>query len=219
MTQNNDLYSKLEAIGIRVVAGKKFSFKDVPDIERTLINACYEVDKDGRILGLLFSWINVHGLHIVADKLFKEYAIAKNYFGESPWFYAICAYCFYLKDHRFKKGLIKLKRPHHFGNRDQSTLIKLKGAIDYLEALNIFVPTSALRIRESDVLSVHELIEKNIQYRNRYIWGANWRAEIFTLLSSGINSPGEVAKKLGLAKSRVGIVYKEYLIAKKFIHA
>lgn len=219
MKNSNELYSNLSAIGIRVDFDYKDRSKVVPDIEQTLIRACYEIDNDGRMLGLLFSWLKVHGHHLTADKFFKEYSIAKKYLGESPWFHAICAYRYHLKDHRFKKGVLKLKIAHHFGNRDQTSLIKLKGAVNYLEAINVFVPSSALRIRESDVLTPEELIERNLQYRNRYIWGANWRAEIITLIFSGVKTSGEIAKRLGLAKSRVSIVYKECMAVRKFLNA
>ena len=216
MNNQKNLYAKLDFIGLRVSHNERLSKGEVPDIEHTLIEACYEVDRDGRLLGLLFSWMMIHGDHLIADKFFKEYKNAKKYLGESPWFYALCAFRHHQKDHRFKKGLVKLKAPHYFGGPNQSSLIKLKGSVDYLQKLNIFVAPSSLRIRESDVLSQEELVKTNEQYRNRYIWGANWRAEIIGLIRKGAKTPGEIAKTLGLARSRVGIVFKEYMMVKRF---
>ncbi|MBF0209003.1 MAG: hypothetical protein HQK53_19250 [Oligoflexia bacterium] len=213
----NNLYAELEFVGFRVSHSEQLPMGEIPDIEHVIIKACYEVDKDGRILGLLLSWLMVHGSHIIADKLFKEYEMAKKYLGECPWFYAICAFRSHLKDHRFKKGLVKLKNPHYFGGASQSSLIRIKGCIDYLEKLNIFVATTSLRIREEDVLTIDELLKKNEQYRNRYIWGVNWRAEIIGLVLLGAKTPGEIAKRLGLARSRVGIVFKEYTLIKRFM--
>jgi hypothetical protein len=74
-----------------------------------------------------------------------------------------------------------------------------------------------LRIRESDVFSVDELVKANRQYRNRYIFGANWRAEIITSIQNGAQNPNQVSKLLGIARSRVGIVFKEYSLIKKYI--
>ncbi len=217
MSKKEELFFKLESIGFRVSHSGDYSHSKEPDIEKILVEACYHVDTEGRLLGLLVTWMKVHGSHVIADKFFKEYEDAKEYLGESPWFAALCAYMYSLKDHRFKKGVKKLKKPHSFGNRDQTSLIKLKGAVDYFEEINIMVPTSALRIREQDVLSVNELVKINHQYRNRYIYGANWRSEIITSIQEGAQNPNQVAKLLGIARSRVGIVFKEYMQVKEFI--
>lgn len=210
-----ELFSELEAIGFRVSHKNKLMV--TPDIERVIIKSLYFIDTEGRLLGLLFTWLNIHGSHLIADKVFKEYKEAKKYLGETPWFPAICAYMYSQKDHRFKKGVIKLKKNHSFGNRDQTTLLKLKGSVNFLEEIGILVPSSALRIREQDVLSVEELVKLNEQYRNRYIYGVNWRAEIITLIQKGAQNPNQISKLLGIARSRVGIVFKEYMLIKNFI--
>ena len=55
-----------------------------------------------------------------------------------------------------------------------------------------------------------ELVSKNMQYRNRLIFGANWRSEIITAIMNGAKNANQVAKKLGINRTRVGIVFKEY---------
>jgi hypothetical protein len=215
----DELYSKLEKIGFRVTAtgNKRLSSKEDLDIEKIFIEALYQIDSDGRLLGLLFSWLSVHGSHLIADKFFKEYEDAKKFLGESPWFNAVCSFMMSQKDHRFKKGALKLKKSHSFGNRDQDTLIKLKGSVDFLADVGIQVPISALRIREQDVFSIEELVKSNLQYRNRYVFGANWRAEIITSIQNGAHNANQVAKHLGIAPSRVGIVFKEYMQVRDLI--
>jgi hypothetical protein len=213
----DELFRDLEAIGLRVTYSKVPKLSGEPDIEKTIVRALYHIDDEGRLLGLIISWLKVHGTHLIADKLFKEYDSAKRYLGETPWFNGICSYLLLQKDHRFKKGVLKLKKTHHLGNRDQSSLIKLKGAIDFLEEVGILAAESSLRIRESDVFSVDELVKSNRQYRNRYIFGANWRAEIITSIQNGAQNPNQVSKLLGIARSRVGIVFKEYSLIKKYI--
>ena len=216
-SNKDELYIELESIGFRVTSSRAHHLNEVPDIERTLIKAIYQIDEDGRLLGLIFSWLEVHGEHLMADKFFKEYEEAKKYLGESPWFSGICAFLFERKDHRFKKGVKKLKKIHSFGNRDQSSLIKLKGSIKFLEDIGILVPSSSFRVRHQDVLTVDELVKSNLQYRNRYIYGANWRAEIITLIQKGAQNPNQISKLLGIARSRVGIVFKEYMLVKDLI--
>lgn len=218
MKSNKDeLYFKLESIGFRVTNAAVKNRPEEIDIEKTLVESLYHIDTDGRLLSLILSWLTVHGSHLMADKFFKEYSDAKEFLGESPWFGAVCSYMFKLKDHRFKKGVKKLKSPHSFAFRDQSSLIKIKGSVDFLSDINILVPNSAIRIREEDVLTVEELVKANHQYRNRYIFGANWRAEIFTSIQNGAHNPNQVAKLLGIARSRVGIVFKEYMQVRDFI--
>lgn len=217
MNQLNELYYELNRIGIRVTFDFHPTSHIEPDIERILVKACYYMDEDGRLLNLIFSWLKVHGSHLVADKFLKEYENSKRYLGETPWFSALCAYMGSLKDHRFKKGITRLKKPHHFLNTNQDSLVKLKGAVKFLEEIGIIMAQSSLRIRESDVLSIEELIACNRQYRNRYAFGANWRSEIITAIQNGATTPAQISKLLGIARSRVGIVFKEYLQVKQYI--
>lgn len=213
----DDLFLELEAIGFRVTHSSLLKLKEEPDIERTIIKSLYHIDDEGRLLGLIFSWLHVHGEHLLADKIFKEYDECRKYLGETPWFSALCAYMYSMKDHRFKKGARKLNKGHSFGNRDQSSLIKLKGSVKYLEEIGISVPLTALRTREQDVMTVDELVRANSQYRNRYIYGANWRAEIVTAIQKGAQNPNQISKLLGIARSRVGIVFKEYTLIKNLV--
>lgn len=217
MSNIDEIFRDLDAIGFRVTYSGIPKLSEAPDIEKTLVKALYHIDDEGRLLSLIITWLKIHGTHLIADKLFKEYDAAKEYLGETPWFSGICSYMYSQKDHRFKKGVKKLKKPHHLGNRDQSILIKLKGAVDFLDEVGILASESSLRIRESDVLSVDELVKGNRQYRNRYIFGANWRAEIITSIQNGAQNPSQVSKLLGIARSRVGIVFKEYSLVKKYI--
>ena len=214
--KKDELFKELESIGFRVSSPHP-ALNEIPDIERTLIKSLYYIDIEGRLLGLIFSWLQVHGTHLNADKFFKEYSEAKKYLGETPWFSGVCSYMYAQKDHRFKKGIKKIHKPHSLGNKDQSSLIKLKGSVDFLEQVGIMAPTSALRIRQQDVMSSDELIKMNIQYRNRFIYGSNWRSEIITTIQNGAQNPNQVSKILGLARSRVGIVFKEYMLIKDFI--
>jgi hypothetical protein len=212
----DELYSNLDQIGFRVTHGPVRKIV-TPDIERTLIQACYYIDDDGRLLGLILSWLKIHGSHVIADKFLKEYEQAKKYLGETPWVSGLCAYMESLKDHRFKKGIKGLKVHHHLGNTDQSTLVSIKGSEKVFENVGIIVPQSAIRIRAKDIVNPEDLIKSNLQYRNRYAFGANWRAEIITSIQNGANSPAQVARMLGIAKSRVGIVFKEYMQVREFI--
>jgi hypothetical protein len=215
MKSKINLYDKLATIGLRVNYSKKL--ESTFDIEDLLIECLYEIDVDSRMIGLLFSWLKIHHTHIVADKFFRAYDNAKRYLGESPWFHACCAYMIELKDNRFKKGVIKLPYQKFVGDRDQNIAIKRKGAIDYLKKINILVPNGNIRIRDEDVLTVSELVNINEQYRNRLIFGANWRAEIITSIMKGAQNANQVGKELGINRTRAGVVFKEYSEIKEIL--
>lgn len=213
-----DLYSKLSYIGIRVIS-QSISKKNTeqPDIEETLIESLYSIDLDSRILSLILSWAKVHHKRILADKFFRTYEGYAKIKGKTPWFEAFCAFVFHLKDHRFKKGVNKVNPKKYLGNRNQDLNIKRKGAIEYLSSINVLIPNGSIRIRPSDILTPLELSKKNSQYRNRLVFGSNWRAEVFGLMKAGAVNPNQVAVKLGLNRSRVSEIFKDIKIVESFL--
>ena len=90
---NNLLYSKLRFIGFNVDSNStnKFDIKKAPevflnenDLELIILQACYEVDNDSRMLSLLFSWGKVHGEYLIANKFLKYYNTLKKTKGDCP---------------------------------------------------------------------------------------------------------------------------------------
>ncbi|MGB0454707.1 MAG: hypothetical protein ACPGJV_13445 [Bacteriovoracaceae bacterium] len=209
------LYSKLSAIGL-LVSSKRIK-KEFNDIEEVLLDALYEVDNDSRMLSLIFSWANIHGDYIIADKFFKAHKKRVKRNGECPWVYALCAYLVHSKNHKFKNGLIKQKKEIWVGDRVSESSRKLQGTIDYLEALNIIVPKKFLRIRESDCLSREVLIKQNTQYRYRFIYGVNWRSEIIYAIHRGLDNPNKISKELGLSYSNVWSVFNDFKLVERFV--
>ena len=211
----NQVFQQLSGIGFRVSFQGK-ALKEF-DIEQALVEALYFIDQEGRLLSLILSWLTHHGAYLNVDKFFREYEKGIKYRGETPWFSGICAFMLYKRDHRFKKGVTKISPVHHIGGRNQNSLIKMKGAVSYFKDIGLLVAESSLRIREEDILGPAELISQNRQYRNRHLFGANWRADIITVIQEGAENANQVAKKLGLQRSRVGIVFKEYLLVESFL--
>ena len=164
----SDLYFRLQKIGFRVISTQKKS-KVYVDIEETIVDALYEVDKDSRILSLVLSWIEIHGLHLVADKLIRYYQQGIEYRGECPWVIALAARMMDMKDHRFKKLLVPFRDEVWLGGMPQKTALKMDGAVEYLIPLNIKVPKGHLRIRHEDILPKEQLIKLNPQYAKRVL--------------------------------------------------
>lgn len=207
---NNDLYSKLSAIGFRISSEARITGNDVPDFEETIIEACYEVDKDSRMLGLLFSWGIIHGQYIILEKFLKYYNEGIKYRGTCPWIAAFCAHMASHGVNKFKKGIEVFKEEIWMSGRKEKSLLKIKGAIPYLLELNIHVPTSYVEIREQDVLTPKELLRKNPQYKNRYTYGANWRADIVWEIEKGAENANKISKYLRVRYPTVLSIFKEY---------
>jgi hypothetical protein len=202
------LYSKLAQIGFRVNCDE--AIKGHIDIEKTIIEALYQIDSDSRLLSLIFSWAKIHGNHLIADKLIKNYQNQEIYFDHCPWFSAFAAYMVSLKNHKFKKAVKKFDQKIWIGGRKTITAIKMDGAVEYLKEINIMVSKKHLRIRTEDVFTVEELIKANPQYRNRFIYGANWRSEIIYAIERGLKNPYQISKELNIGYSRVWAVFNEY---------
>ena len=210
----NDLYSKLFSVGFRVNSELDISDKNAPDIESTIIEALYGVDSDSRLLSLIFSWLKVHGNHLIAEKFFKFYKKHSQIRGECPWFYASCAFLVENGDHRFKKGLVKQSSAVWSGGSPKPSGIELKGAVPYLKKLNIMMAEGSIRIREQDALSVEELIKKNHQYRNRFLYGDNWRADIITAIEKGMDNPYKISKALDVSYPSARQVFLNFMLVK-----
>ncbi|MBI4925806.1 MAG: hypothetical protein HY843_07775 [Bdellovibrio sp.] len=88
--------------------------------------------------------------------------------------------------------------------------VRLKGSISYLKEAGFILPERSLRVRERDVFSPEALLKKNLQYRNRYIYGACWRADIITAIQQGMKSPSEVMKKIQCSYEPAYRVFKKY---------
>lgn len=91
--------------------------------------------------------------------------------------------------------------------------IALKGSIPWLEAVGFLLPTGSLRIREDDVLSPVELVRRNRQFRNRYLYGASWRADIITAIQEGCTRPAAIVRRIDCSYEPAYRVFKEYTVA------
>lgn len=202
---NNILYEKLSLIGLRVIASAT-NIKNI-DIEETLYQATIECENDGRLFSLLCSWVNVHGQNVIIEKLMS----LEKKKGESPWLWALAVYACSLKFNRWKRLIKKPKNKIFLGDRDiESSLINLKGVEEVFKKTNFMIPKGALRIREKDVMSEAELAKYNVQYRNRFLYGANLRSDIITLIQLGFEKPYQISKFLNCNNESSLRVFKEF---------
>jgi hypothetical protein len=214
------LNQKLRLIGFRIgfddektPSKHKFSSLDY-DLEDTLIAACFESFDDNRILRVLTVWAKTHGQRVIQEKLFKrltEWERIKGVQHHVQYFTAICVAEGFSG---WKKWLtLTPKNPIFPGDEEAlKASIKLKGEDLKLGKLGVLVPNGFLRPRPDDVYSVDELTSDNRQYRNRFLYGTNWRADIITAIEAGLDNPSQIAKAIGCSYEPAYRVFHEYRI-------
>jgi hypothetical protein len=213
---NSTLNDRLRTIGFRLVVGAGAPKGGAADIERTLLEAVEEFPRDARLASLLLSWIKVHGACVIVEKLRK---LAREREASSPgstrWLAAPAAFAVIQGDHRWKMLVRRSKEPLYLFPREVTeTAVRMKGAVDWLGRVNIRVPQGSLRIREDDVLDPRALIRRNAQYRNRYVYGPCWRADIVTAIEHGLRSPAEIARATGCSYEPAYRVFRQISMVK-----
>jgi hypothetical protein len=184
------------------------------DFEEALIEIMYLAEKDSRILSLLITWGLTNSKHVIVKKLQKYYKQFKKYRGDTVVFNIFAIYCLSNGDHRFKKVAEKYKENTTFPNRKSTeSSVKLKGASPELQEFNILTPMNYIRIRKTDVSPTKDLIKSNLQFRNRFLFGPNWRADIIYKIQQGAKSPSDVSRSLGCSYEPVNRIWKEYHLA------
>jgi len=210
---------RLAAIGIRVAAPLKLDDSFQADIELTLLDGSEEFGRtrDGRLIGLLCSWIKVHGEFVICEKLGS---FARRRGAERPGsalFLAVLAGLAVREGlHKWKALARRSRKPVYlYGEEVTRSAIEVKGRIGWLAKLNIHAAEGSIRIRESDIFSPAELIRANRQYRNRYVYGPSWRADIVTAIEEGAASPMEVARRTGCSYEPAHRVFRQVGLARQ----
>ena len=207
---NFSLDEKLSYIGVRLsTAESPLAPSDWIDIEETIYEATLEATKDSRLFLVLLSWVSVHGDHVIIEKLMK---LQKKQF--SNWLVPLSIFAVDKGFHRWKKLIQKVEGEHALSNlKVAKQSIAFKGGEDgYLE-FGFLIPKGSLRVRKSDVASKERLISENRQYRNRYLFGANWRADIITAIEKGYENPYRITQAIGCSYPSAYRVFKDYTLA------
>ncbi len=201
----NDLYSRLFTIGIQVT-GKRLK---MVDIESTLIDACYEIENDSRLLSLLFAWVEKYSNLIIISKFLKTYKLSSAKRGKCPWVAALLIMT------KKKSSLIS-----SFLNSDDfscmsgsPSVVKIQaerhGAIAPLKSHGIIVPKNFIRIRDIDVAAPDVIAKRNLQFKNRLLIGATARADVITAIMLKAENPYQAAQMANVAYSFANKVFNE----------
>jgi hypothetical protein len=186
--------------------------KDYIDLEETIIKALYEARNDGRLLSLVFSWQKINGEYLITEKFFKVRDRYQKILGENHLINAFCAYSVHLGLHKYKKGSVRLKKEQYL-LREAPAAIKSAGAVAWLKEINILCPNSHFVLKVESIMTTSELVKYNLQFRNRLIYGANWRADIITAIQMGIQNPSQIKELIGCSYEPANRIFKQYLMA------
>lgn len=206
---NLSLDQKLSYIGVQLAGVEKIKYFQWIDIENTLYVASLEVSKDSRLFSLLCSWVSVHGDYVIIEKLMK---LQKKQ--NSPWLVAVAICALNMGFHQWKRLIVKQKGLRALVDTDLAlSSIALKGEEANFRKFGFLIPKGIIRIRPSDIRTSEQLIKGNLQYRNRLLFGASWRADIVTAINMGSKNPYQIAKILGCSYEPAHRIFKEYFLA------
>lgn len=210
------LDDRLRAIGFRIASNGELSSPEGADIERTLLEAVREVPRDGRLASLLLSWAKVHGKIVIVEKLKKfSSQLEKAGPGSTTWLAALAAFAVEGGDARWKLLIRRARQAVYlFPKEVTDSAVRMNGSVEWLSKINFIVPEGSLRIRIQDVLAPKELIHRNRQYRNRYLYGPSWRADIASAMERGLLTPSAIAREVGCSYEPAYRVFHQLALVK-----
>lgn len=208
---NLTLDQKLIYIGIQLSGVSSTNYTEWIDIEKTLFEATLEITNDTRLFSLLCSWVSIHGNYVIIEKLMKL-----NKKQNSPWLIALAIFASNIGMHRWSRLIKKQKIIFALVDADlASSSILINGEEPNFKKFGFLIPKKTIRVRASDTNTQEALVKKNLQYRNRLLFGASWRADIITAIQVGMKNPYQIAKTLGCSYEPAHRIFKEYTLATK----
>ncbi len=205
MTRTLTLDEKLAGIGL-MVNSKPISKSEVAmiDIESTLAEAFMALldEINFRLLLPVFTWIEVHGSSVIIEKLIKilEKSTADL---QDTSLAALFARFALLAGHKrwstvTKKFTLEAATPRLLGPSDMAaSLVSLRGEENWAKDSGYRVAKGLIVTNSKWVLSRKALAKLNPQYRNRLIYGPQWRADIITAYEQGAKTPTEASRISG----------------------
>ena len=211
----SELHKNLAAIGITISSDSFTRSKALRvDIEQTLIEAAQAIGQgdDRRLLGLILSWIKVHGEIVNMKRLQK---LLKQ--GEAPlWIRLFAFYGLSIGESRWKILAKKLDKGTTLANEDLEMALKraaFRGEEEWSKDTGFIVALNSETINEKFVLSSTQVAQINLMYRSRLIFGASWRADIITSMALGAKTPTEAARLSRSSYEPAHRIFKELEMA------
>jgi hypothetical protein len=204
--KNNEIIlsldERLASIGI-LVSTRALSQSEIDgvDIEETLaaVASALSLSENQRILAPVLAWISINGSSVIVEKLAK---ILKRTFenGINISYSALMARFAVTKGHKRWRILTKWSPDHLVvvgPPRLAESLLALRGEESWSQGTGFIVPKGSLNPESKWTLSRETLAEFNLQYKNRLLYGAQWRADIITAYERGAKNPTEASRMSG----------------------
>lgn len=200
------LEEKLAAIGV-MVSARSLSTKEIAavDIEETLADVTVELcrtEANFRLVGPVLSWIAEHGSAVIVEKLVKILNL-RSADGSDVSFSALIGKFALYRGHKrwstvVEKFASNIHSPVVFGPSDiAESLLALRGEEEWALGSGFRVPAGSATPHAKWTLARKALAKLNRQYRNRLIYGAQWRADIVTAFERGARTPTEASRMSG----------------------
>ncbi len=187
MNCNLDIYTRLASIGINISTNN--ALYPFTDIEKTILLSANEIPREKRFLGLLLSWIKNHGEHINIERLKKLNR------GETPWLSLLAFYAVSCGQKRWNILALKASKKYAIGDFDLAEArINIKGQEEWAENTGFLISKGSISINDKFVINPFQLAKVNLHYRNKLIYGANWRADIITAIQAGASNAFQASK-------------------------
>lgn len=206
MTSTTNFYRNFVGIGVELTGIKPCRSAD---IERTLLAASERVEsEDRRILGLLASWIVVHGSLVCIGKLRR--VMEREQLGDRQMISALAFLAVEKGMHEWKAVCQPFSERYLWGEEGTKQALKFQKPVPSFSKAGVLLPEKSLRIRENDILSIRKLAKVNLPVRFRLIFGANIRADAAFYISKGARSASELMRAIGCSYEPAHRILQEF---------
>lgn len=204
---NLTIHERLIYIGVNLTGDSgDVRASDWIDIEDTLHEGTIVCANEARLFLVLCSWVKVHGRHVIIEKLMKLQRQKK-----SIWLIALSHFAVSEGMANWARLIEKIKGEHALVPlKIAKQAVAHKGAEEIFNKTGFIISKGSLRVRESDVAEPTQLLARNLQYKNRLKYGANWRADIVSAIEKGIENPNRISKITGCSYPSAHRVFKDF---------
>lgn len=191
----------LAAIGVQFSEDVSANDYKNADIERALIAGSIAIEQgDLRVVNPLFTWIEKNGEFVNVERLKK---IMKSHTDPEKivWVYAMAFFGISHRQSRWKILANVQTQPKFLKNRhedplealeDAKTLQKLKGEPEWSKKTGFILANTSIQTSSKFALDKVALAKISMPFRNRLLFGPNWRADIATAIGNGAKSAKEI---------------------------
>lgn len=106
---------------------------------------------------------------------------------------------------QFKKDTVKKT----LARDDYKSALKLKGNHPLFEKYNILIPNGFINFSQKNIMPQNILVKRSLILRNRYLFGANWRSDIISVIKLGMKNLFQIKKNIGCSYDSTYRTYKD----------